>query len=167
MFSVPPTVADCPSRSTSRRRCAGTTIVEVMVASTLLVFVILGALASISRGMTLTNHARMITLSSQVMQSVIEDLRLKNYSQVADYAAQVQPKDFTSSISTDLLNSNFTSTMTLLATFTTTYASTSTHVGLIEVVVTVTWAEGTKTYTRDSRTRFCEKGLSDYVYVGF
>lgn len=167
MPSASPAVTARPPRSAARRRDAGATIVEVMVASTLLVFVVLGALAAISRGMTLTNHARMVTLSSQVMQSVVEDLRLKNYAQVAAYAAQSQPVSFTSSISTDLLDSNFTSTMTLSATFTTTYASSSTQVGLIGVVVTVTWTEGAQTLTRNSRTNFCEKGLSDYVYVGF
>lgn len=143
------------------------TILEVLIASVLLTFVVLGTLASVSRAMNLTNHARMLTLTSQVLQSKIEDLRLKNYAQIAAYAAQSQPVNFTSSITDDLLNSNFTSTMSLQASFTTTYASSSTQVGLTSVVVTLTWTEGSNQFTRSSRTYFCEKGLSDYIYVGF
>ncbi len=143
------------------------TILEVLIASVLLTFVVLGTLASVSRAMNLTNHARMLTLTSQVLQSKIEDLRLKNYAQIAAYAAQSQPVNFTSSITDDLLNSNFTSTMSLQASFTTTYASSSTQVGLSSVVVTLTWTEGSSRFSRSSCTYFCEKGLSDYIYVGF
>ena len=154
-----------PARRWRDRR--GMTILEVLIASVLLTFVVLGTIASVSRAMNLTNHARMLTLASQVLQSKVEDLRLKNYAQIAAYTAQSQPVDFTSSITADLLNSNFTSSMTMSASFATTYASSSTQVGLTSVVVTLTWAEGSSSFTRSSRTYFCEKGLSDYIYVGF
>lgn len=159
-----------PRRNASARRSdsrRGATIVEVLIAATLLSFVILGALAAISRGMTLSNHARMITLSSQVLQSAIEDLRLKNYSVISGYAAASQPVDFTSTITSELLSSSFTRTMTLEARFTTLQASTATQLGLIGVEVTVSWQEGTVPFSRSSRTYFSEKGLSDYIYVGF
>lgn len=159
-----------PRRKAGARRSdshRGATVVEVIVAATLLSFVILGALAAVSRGMTLSNHARMITLSSQVLQSAIEDLRLKNYSVVSGYAAATQPVDFTSTITSELLSSSFTRTMTLEARFTTLQASTATQLGLIGVEVTVSWQEGTVPFSRSSRTYFGEKGLSDYIYVGF
>lgn len=140
---------------------------EVIIAATLLSFIVLGALAAISRGMNATNHARMITLSSQVLQSSIEDLRLKNYSVIRGYAAQTQPVNFTSTITSELLSSNFTSTMTLTANFTTMHASTSSQLGMIAVEVTLTWRENSSTFTRTARTYFSEKGLSDYIYVGF
>ncbi|MBI2514149.1 MAG: hypothetical protein HYV96_19425 [Opitutae bacterium] len=151
-------------RSGSRR---GATIVEVVIAATLLSFIILGALAAISRGMTLMNHARMITLSSQVLQSAVEDLRLKNYAVIGNYAAATQPVDFTSTITSELLSSSFTRTMTLQARFTTLQASTATQLGLVSVELTVSWQEGTVPFSRTSRTYFSEKGLSDYIYVGF
>ena len=138
-----------------------------MIAATLLSFVVLGALAAISRGMIATNHARMITLSSQVLQSSIEDMRLKNYSVISGYAAQSQPVDFTSTITSELLSSNFTTTMLLTANFTTVHASTSAQLGLIAVEVTITWKENGITFARSARTYFSEKGLSDYIYVGF
>lgn len=149
------------------KRQRGATIMEVIIAATLLSFVVLGALAAISRGMIATNHARMITLSSQVLQSSIEDLRLKNYAVIKSYAAQSQPVNFTSTITSELLSSNFTSTMNLSATFTTMHASTSTQLGMIAAEVTITWHENDSTFTRSARTYFSEKGLSDYIYVGF
>jgi len=155
-------------RATPRLRDSrAMTILEVMIAATLLTFVVLGTLASVSRAMLLMNHARRLTLVSQVLQSKVEDLRLKNYAQISAYAAQSQPVDFTSSITGDLLDSNFTSTMTMQATFSTTYASSSSQVGLTSVVVTLNWTEGVNAFSRSSRTSFCEKGLSDYIYVGF
>jgi len=138
-----------------------------MIAATLLTFVVLGALAAISRGMNIVNHARMITLSSQVLQSAVEDLRLKNYAQIANYAGQTQPVNLTSTITTELLNTEFTSTMTLSARFTTVWPSSSAEMGLISMEITVTWREGGTTYSRSARTSFAEKGLSDYIYVGF
>lgn len=152
-----------PARALRR----GATIVDVIVSTALLAFVILGALLALSRGLTLMNHARMITLSSQVLQSAMEDLRLKNYAVIAGHAAVSQPVDFTSTISSELLSSSFTRTMTLQARFTTLQASTTAQVGLIGVEMTVTWQEGTVPFTRSSRTYFSEKGLSDYIYVGF
>jgi hypothetical protein len=145
----------------------GATIMEVIIAATLLSFVVLGALAAISRGMIATNHARMITLSSQVLQSSVEDLRLKNYSVIKAYAAQPQPVNFTSSITSELLSSNFTSTMQLSANFSTLHASTTSQLGMIAVEVTISWQENGSTFTRSARTYFSEKGLSDYIYVGF
>ena len=149
------------------RDCRGITIAEVLIAATLLSFVVLGAVAAISRGMNLTNHARMITLSSQVLQSAVEDMRLKNFSQISAYAAQSQPVNLTSSISTELLTSEFTRTMSLQATFTTLHASSTSELGLIATEVTLTWEEAGVPFTRSARTYFAEKGLSDYIYVGF
>ncbi len=140
---------------------------EVLIAATLLSFVVLGAVASVSRGMNLTNHARMITLASQVLQSSVEDLRLKNYAVIQAYAAAAQPVDFTSSINTELLGSEFTRTMSLQARFTTLHPSSATELGLTALEITLTWQEAGVPFTRSARTYFAEKGLSDYIYVGF
>jgi type II secretory pathway pseudopilin PulG len=167
LMEIPSPLLGSPRPWRRARAERGATIVEVVIAATLLSFIILGALVAISRGMTLTNHARMVTLSRQVLQSAIEDLRLKNYTVISGYASATQPVDFTSTITSELLSSSFTRTMTLQARFTTLQASTSTQLGLIGVEVTVGWQEGTVPFTRSSRTYFSEKGLSDYIYVGF
>lgn len=139
----------------------------MLIAATLLSFVVLGAIAAISRGMNITNHARMITLASQVLQSSVEDMRLKNYSVITSYAAATQPINLTASISTELLSSEFTRTMSLQARFTTLHPSSATELGLTAVEITLTWQEAGVPFTRSARTSFSEKGLSDYIYVGF
>lgn len=153
--------------SLRRHRERGATIAEVVIAATLLTFVVLGALGSISRSLSLTNQARMVTLSSQVLQSAVEDLRLRNYSVIQAYAAQPQPVDLTSTITSDMLASSFTNTMSLSASFTTVHPSSTTELGLTAVDFTVTWRDGAVTFRRSARTSFSEKGLSDYIYVGF
>lgn len=165
---APSSVFEPPhSRSLPPRSCRAVTIAEVLIAATLLSFVVLGAIAAISRGMNLTNHARMITLASQVLQSSVEDLRLKNYTVISGYAAAAQPVDFTPTINTELLGSEFTRSMTLQARFTTLHPSSVTELGLTAVEITLTWREAGVPFTRSARTYFSEKGLSDYIYVGF
>jgi Tfp pilus assembly protein PilV len=148
---------------------AGMTVVEVLIASVLLAFVVLGSLAAISHSLALTNHARLVTISSQVLQSAVEDLRLRNYTTIAAYAAQSQPVNLTGTISSELLSSSFTATsgMTLQANFTTLRASGAGQLGLVAVEFTVTWTEQGAAFRRSARTYFGEKGLSDYIYVGF
>lgn len=154
-----------PCRTPAGQR--GATIAEVVIASTLLTFVILGALGSISRSLAMTSHARMVTLSSQVLQSAVEDMRLRNYSVISGYAAQPQPVDLTSTITSEMLASGFTSSMTLKAHFTTVHPSSTTELGLIAVELTIAWRDGNVGFNRSARTSFSEKGLSDYIYVGF
>lgn len=148
---------------------SGITIVEVLIASVLLAFVVLGSLAAISHSLNLTNHARLVTISSQVLQSAVEDLRLRNHTVIASYAAQTQPVDLTGTISSELLASSFTagSGMTLHARFAHVHAPSATQLGLVSVEFTVTWTEQGTVFRRSSRTFFGEKGLSDYIYVGF
>lgn len=161
------TLPRVPRAGSARSGRRGATIVEVVIAATLLSFVILGTLAAVSRGMTLMHHARMITLSGQVLQSAVEDLRLKNYAVIAGYTAQTQPVNLTPTITTELLSSEFTKTMTLQARFTTLHPSSTTELGLVGVEVTIAWTEAGMPFSRSTRTFFAEKGLSDYIYVGF
>lgn len=160
-------LADDPRDSRRFRPQRGATLAEVVVAATLLTFVVLGAIGAVSRSLAMTNQARMVTLSSQVLQSAVEDLRLKNYSVIKAYAAQTQPVDLTSTITSDMLASGFTSTMNLRANFTTVHPSSTSELGLIAVEFTVTWRDGNVGFNRSARTSFSEKGLSDYIYVGF
>lgn len=157
------------TRSSAQKssRVRGITIAEVLIAATLLSFVVLGSLAAISRAHNLTNHARMITLSSQILQSAVEDLRLKNFTVIRSSAAAAQPINLTSTIASESMNNEFTRTMTLSANYSTLYASATTQFGLIRVVLTVSWTEAQGSFSRSAITYFGEKGLTDYNYVGF
>lgn len=158
-----------PMRHLKKSSLLGITVVEVLIASVLLAFVVLGSLAAISHSLNLTNHARLVTISSQVLQSAVEDLRLRNHTAIAAHATQAQPVDLTGTISSELLASSFTagSGMTLQARFTNLQAPGANQLGLVSVEFTVTWTEQGAVFRRSARTFFGEKGLSDYIYVGF
>lgn len=145
----------------------GMTMAEVLIAAVLLGFVIMGALAALSQAYGFTRHARMTTLASQIVQSVIEDLRLRNYSALRTYAAQSQPVDFTSILATERFASNFTTGFTLSGQFTTLVASSNTTLGKLSFTLTVSWTEQGAPFSRSMTTYFSEKGLSDYYYVGW
>jgi Tfp pilus assembly protein PilV len=65
------------------RRCgAGFTLVEVMLASVVLVLGITTAIVTLQRGFQALDTARNMTYAAQVMQSEFERLRLKSWAQL-------------------------------------------------------------------------------------
>lgn len=143
------------------------TMAEVLIASVLLAFVIMSSLTALSQAYGFIRHARMITLASQIMQSVMEDLRLRNYSELKAYAAQSQPVDFASTLASERFASVFTTGFALSGTFTTLVTSTPGNPGKISVGLTVTWSENGSAFSRQTVTYFGEQGMSDYIYVGW
>jgi Tfp pilus assembly protein PilV len=143
------------------------TMAEVLIAAVLLGFVIMASLTALSRSYGFTRHARMVTLSSQIVQSIMEDLRLRNFSDLKVYAAQTQPVNFTPQLSTEGFASSFTQYFSMSGQFTTLVASSGTQLGKISVTLTVSWTEQGVPFQRSVITYFGEKGLSDYYYVGW
>jgi prepilin-type N-terminal cleavage/methylation domain-containing protein len=153
-----------PHPAAARR---GMTLMEVLIAAVLLGFVVMTSLTALSRAYGFTRHARMVTLSGQIIQSVMEDLRLRNYTELKAYAAQAQPVNFASTLASERFASTFTAGITLTGQFTTVVTSTSTQLGKLSVTLTIQWAENGVTFRRSLTTYFGEKGLSDYYYVGW
>jgi prepilin-type N-terminal cleavage/methylation domain-containing protein len=63
-------------------RHAGFSLVEVMIASIVLVLAITTAITTLQRGLQAVDTARGYTYASQVMQSELERLRLKSWAQI-------------------------------------------------------------------------------------
>jgi len=143
------------------------TMAEVLIASVLLAFVIMSSLTALSQAYGFTRHARMVTLAGQIVQSVMEDLRLRNFNDLKTYAAQAQPVSFASTLASERFASAFTTSFSLSGTFTTLAASSPGVLGKIRVTLTVTWSEHGSPFQRSLITYFGEKGLSDYYYVGW
>lgn len=143
------------------------TMAEVLIAAVLLAFVVMTSLTALSQAYAFTRHARMVTLAGQIVQSVMEDLRLRNYNDLKVYAAQSQPVSFTSTLASERFSSSFTQGFALSGQFTTLVASAPPQLGKISVTLTVTWSEQGSQFTRSLATYFTEKGLSDYYYVGW
>lgn len=143
------------------------TMAEVLIAAVLLGFVIMSSLTALSQAYAFTRHARMVTLASQITQSVMEDLRLRNFANLKTYAAQTQPVSFASTLASERFASNFTTGFNLTGNFSTIVASSSGQLGKIAVTLTVSWPEQGSSFHRSLTTYFGEKGLSDYYYVGW
>lgn len=143
------------------------TMAEVLIAAVLLGFVIMTSLTALTQAYGFTRHARMITLAGQIVQSVMEDLRLRNFADLKVYAAQTQPVDFSSMLASERFTSNFTQGFTLTGNFTTLTRPSGAVYDRISVTLTVNWTERDSTYSRTMITYFGEKGLSDYYYVGW
>lgn len=143
------------------------TMLEVLITAVVLGFVIMGSLTALSRSYAFTRHARMVTLAGQVVQSVMEDLRLRNFAELKAYAAQAQPVSFASTLSSERFTSNFTTGFTLNGNFTTLTRPAGATYDRIGVTLTIQWTEQGISYTRKLITYFGEKGLSDYYYVGW
>ncbi len=119
---IPPSSSP-PWRHGRGRR--GMMISEVLVASVMLAFVVMTSLPALSQAYGFTRHARMVTLSGQIVQSVMEDLRLRNYNDLKAYAAQSQPVSFSSTLASERFSSSFTTGFALSGNFTTLVASAS------------------------------------------
>lgn len=143
------------------------TISEVLIAAVLLGFVVMTSLTALSQAYGFTRHARMVTLAGQIVQSAMEDLRLRNFSELKTYAAQSQPVNFASLLASERFASNFTTGFTMNGQFTTLVASTPGQLGKISVTLNIAWVEQGTTFNRSLTTYFGEKGLSDYFYVGW
>lgn len=156
-----------PRRCAPIRGCDGMTMAEVLIAAVLLGFVIMSSLTALSQSYGFVRHARMVTLASQILQSVMEDLRLRNYSELRNNAAQTQPVDMTSVLTTERFASNFTSGFAISARYTTLVTSGPSQPGKLTVELTVTWTENGSPFSRKTVTYFGEQGMSDYIYVGW
>ena len=69
--------------SPKRLGVGGFTLVEVMVASTVLVFGIVTAVTTSQRGLQALDTARNLTAASQIMQSEMERIRLLSWTQLS------------------------------------------------------------------------------------
>jgi type II secretory pathway pseudopilin PulG len=154
-----------PSVPTRRNR--GMTVMEVLIATTLLVFTIGSSISALSAGMGYIRHARMTSLANQITQSAMEQLRLANYATISTYAAQSQPVTFDNIISADNFASGFTLGMTVRVNFMTVTASEAGTLGKTHLTITTTWPENGVIYTRKTTSIFTEKGMSDYIYAGW
>src|SRR3954466_14416919 len=140
------------ARKQPKRR--GMTMAEVLIAAVLLGFVIMSSLTALSQAYAFTRHARMITLAGQIVQSVMEDLRLRNFNELKTYAAQTQPVSFASTLASERFTSAFTTGFSLTGNFTTLVASSSSQLGKISVNLSVSWTEQGSIFTRNLTTYF-------------
>ena len=136
-----------------RPRPAGFTLVEVMVASIVLVFGIVTAVTTSQRGLQALDTARNLTTASQIMQSEMERIRLLSWTQL------------------QALQQSGNTAVTLVAgadtgRFTCTREITDSKTDMKQITLTANWRgyDG-REHTARLITRYGKSGLNDYFYT--
>ena len=145
-----PAATDAPSQ---RRRAGAFTLVEVMVASTVLIFGIVTAITTSQRGLQALDTARNLTAASQLMQSEMERLRLLNWTQLA-------------ALQQSGVNTVTTEGATGLARVTCTRDIADIKTDMKQITLTAVWRgyDG-RDHTARLITRYGHSGLNDYFYT--
>jgi Tfp pilus assembly protein PilV len=147
-----------PDASARRRRWPAArafTVLEVMLAATILVLAIAGALTTLQRGFIAIDNARNYTYASQILQSELERLRLYNWSQLSDLQA---------SGNTSFVGAAVASTASATFTCTRTIADVKTDMKEITVQASWTGHDG-RHHTAQLITHYGRRGMYDYIYT--
>lgn len=144
-------------------RPAGFTLVEVMMASLILVAGFIGMIEAVGLGSNMMDSARRQTLAAQILNHEIEKLRLSSWTTISAMTATSPTPTIDGQFSTAITASGATYTLTR------TVADPTTN--LREITYTVTWvvktsrlkADGTLltfTYTRTNSAYYGKYGLN-------
>jgi type II secretory pathway pseudopilin PulG len=150
------------ARHGPRRRLksrAAMTLVEVMIAFTIMIAVLCGSLTAMQSGFKALDTARSATLAAQIMQCQVENLRLKNWTQLESFVGE---KTFTKTELEALLP---TSAQDAAGRFTLTQkiAPIAGRTGMMDVTLQVDWTGvGGIRHSRNFVTRYSQSGLYDY-----
>ncbi len=129
------------------------TLVEVMVASTVLIFGIVTAITTSQRGLQALDTARNLTAASQVMQSEMERIRLLSWSQL-----QTLQQSGGSTVTPDagVPADRFTCTRDIA----------DIKTDMKQITLTTVWRgyDG-REHTARLITRYGKSGLNDYFYT--
>lgn len=128
-------------------------LVEVMVASMVLVFGIVSAITAMQSGLKALDTARNLATATQLMQTEMERLRLKSWSQLE--AVQLSGA---TTVAPDAAASS------LPAQFACTRRITSPKTDMKEITLVATWnGYDGRAHTARLVTRYGRNGLSDYI----
>ena len=135
-------------------RLSGFTLVEVMVASTVLIFGIVTAITTSQRGLQALDTARNLTAASQIMQSEMERIRLLSWTQLQTLQQTGGTTVATSDSGADA--SRFTCTRDI----------TDIKTDMKQITLTTVWHgyDGGE-HTARLITRYGQSGLNDYFYT--
>lgn len=125
-----------PRLTSCRSASKGFTIVEVMMASVILVVGFMGMISAITIGSEMLATARRQTLAAQILEHEMEKLRLKSWSYVSTTLADTSATTYTSdqtSINTAITASGVTFQLAIDVT--------DVMTDLREVTLTVTWTK--------------------------
>ena len=134
----------------------GFTLIEVMVAALLFAVIMIGVFGALKRGNSLIESSRDETRVTQILQSELEDLRTKNWTEISALPATkaYAPRGrFVGAFGSRYACARTISTRTT---------------DQKEVVVSVSWTDDSGlSHSREYKTWITKGGLSDYYYRSF
>lgn len=139
------------TRDLDRRNRAGFTLLEAMIATLILGFVLSGVLAVSSQSMRQMNDVRLRARSSEVLQRKLEDIRLLNWTQIQSLGSTfTDPTDTQGRFAGLIAQSNYDS-----------YGGTTT---VVRVTLSVVWTnQVSRVVTNSLSTLVTRNGLNNYV----
>ena len=137
----------------------GFTIMEVALASTVLVLTLVGMMGAIESGSKMLDLSRKQTTAAQILRSEMDELRISPWATVSGYLS-----GHTNAQSSVTIDSNFSTPaqgFTCQRAVTQLQHDSGSNPTLVQVTFTVQWTGVTgKTYTRSSSTYVAKDGLS-------
>lgn len=140
-------------RAHRHARTRAFTLLEVMVAATVLLFGLVSSITALQQGFQAVDTARQLTFASQLMQTEIEQLRLKSW-------AQLQALQDSGATAVPVTGGTATGR------FTCTRAISDLKTDMKQITVTATWSgyDG-RPHTARLVTQYSKSGLNDYFYT--
>lgn len=144
-----------PKKLQRKRREGGFSLIEVAFAIVVLSLVVASSLMAMRMGFSMIEAARDNTLASQILQSEMENLRLKNWEQISELTDGTF--DIEEGFSETVAN-RFVCGRTV----------TQSKSGLREIALDVEWQNSRgQTINRQYVSFFSKSGLNDYYYRAF
>jgi hypothetical protein len=132
--------------------CRAFSLIEVMTASCVLMIGLGGTVLTVKNSLETISRARHLGAASQIMQSELERLRLRNWNQLQ---AIQDSGDNRVVVETPPAGSNLTCARTI----------TDLRDGLKEITLQASWGPGGTRHTARLVTRYARSGLNDYFYT--
>jgi hypothetical protein len=155
-----------PRLASARRSMAAFTIMEVAMATFVMALAISTSVTTLQVGYRSIDTARNMTLAGQILQSMIENVRLKQWTEIS-----ALPATTSGPISTFDSTGSFTSFSTTATqmlsrfTFKREVNDVSGQTGLKKIVFTATWtAIDGRSLSVQYTTYYAQNGLYDYYY---
>ena len=156
-------------KSSSSKRCIrlsarrAFTILEVMVAASVMVVAISSSLIVLQQGLRAIDTARSTTLAGQILQSQMEKLRLLNWTQLTAVTATTFTPD-NAAASTAQMNRFKAGGVSGKCAQSIIDATPFTNMKVITLTATWTGTDGLP-HTLSYVTRYAQNGLSDFFYT--
>jgi type II secretory pathway pseudopilin PulG len=162
-----------------RAGSGGFTLVEVAIATTVMIVALSSSLVVFTSGMRTIDTARDTAIAGQVLQTLTEDLRTRTYAEITDVTitppipsgtltGTLQDFDLDQSVTSQHYQSNsFISAgptaESVLSRFTFTRSITTIKAGMVQITLTATWKgiDG-KSHTVSTTSYYADQGLYAY-----